>query len=913
MIGKRLGQYEITEKIGEGGMGEVFRARDTVLGREAALKFLQPELAADPERLARFRNEAKVLAALNHPNIAAIHGLEEADGLSFLAMEYVEGEDISARLDNAPLPLDEALDLARQLAEGLEAAHERGIIHRDLKPSNLRITPEGQLKILDFGLARRDDGPDSTDVLNSPTLTVAYTKQGVIMGTAAYMSPEQARGRKVDHRTDIWSFGTILYEMLTGQRLFSGETVSDLVAAVLRADLGLENLPSETPTGVHRLLNRCLERDARRRLRDIGEARVRLERWRDNPDTLHETTLSSTDFTPERPRRGFFPWVIAGLAIGAALIMGWQSTRYEPAPPVHTEWTLEVPGEDEIPTTRVNVLLSPDGEWCGWITNEGIRLRRVNSNEITLLPETRICEAACFSPDSRWLAFISRGGVYRVSVEGGTPFRLGDTALTRGLAWVDDNTLVLTDGIATGLQALNIETGISQVVTTPDSTRHERSHRWPTVVPGHRGVVFECQFLGRDYDNSDIDYVDLDTGKRHTLMRGGAMPQARAAGHLLFTRSDVIYAVGLDLKNLTVNGLPVPVREGVVARVGNQEDDDGSAQFALDRLGNLLYMDTMGVLNERSQLAWLDFADGTIDPISDYGIFGTGKLSPDGQKLAVLLHRNGDWNIFVRDLVSGNEQKLTSRPSVEYMGAWSPDSRLIYWTQGSSNGARFDLWSRPADGSLPESFVAAPPGIGGVWVDDVTPDGNVIGVASFVGSDRFDVLTVDLTQEPAASTLLVGGPNGQRDMKFDDSGRYFFYVEGAQFSREDEASGGNLLLRRYPDTGAVWSMPNPGGGLHTWIWSATLGGVVAVQKEGIYLLPVNLDGDTPEIGAARQLMDLRTHPDTERVRGWYLHPGGDRAVVSVAEPRASGGPNPSLVLVTGWDDVVARKLREAGD
>ncbi len=605
--------------------------------------------------------------------------------------------------------------------------------------------------------------------------------------------------------------------------------------------------------------------------------------------------------------------MIAALAIVAALGSFWWSQQQAQPSLAHTEWTLEVPAEDEIPPHRVNVLLSPDGNWCGWVTPEGIRLRRVDSSQVTLLPETASSESACFSPDSRWLAFVSRGGVFRISVSGGSPFRLGDSPLTRGLAWVDENTLVFTDGIATGLTTLDLETGLSAMVSTPDTTRNERSHRWPTVVPGHRGVLFECQFLGRDYDSSDIDYLDLDTGKRHTVMHGGAMPHARAAGHLLFSRGDVIFAASLDLENLKVTGLPMPVREGVVARVGNQEDDDGSAQFALDQQGNLLYLDTMGSLNEKTQLAWINFSDGAVTPISELGNYGFGNLSPDGKSVAVVIRRGGDWNIFVHDLASGNEQMLTSRTSFEYLGAWSPDSRTIYWSQGSDNGDRFEIWSRPANGSVPESFVAAPPGIGGVWVDDISPDGKTLGVSSFMGADRFDIHVVDLTSNPATNSLLTGGPIGQRDMGFSGNGKYFLYVEGAQYYREDDVSGGTLLLRRFPDTGAVWSMPNPGEGLDIWIWSEPLGGVLAVHKNGVYLLPVDFPGNNPNIGTPRLLLDLRTHPKANRIRGWYLNTDGDRAVISLAESRTDGNLSPSLVFVTGWDDLVARKLVEASE
>ncbi|MCB1182288.1 protein kinase [bacterium] len=910
MIGRTLGPYEITAKLGEGGMGEVYRARDTRLDRDVALKFLQPAFAADPERLARFRNEAKVLAALNHPNIAAIHGLEEADDLRFLVMEYVEGQDVTDRIDAAPVPLDEALELARQFAEGLEAAHDRGIIHRDLKPSNLRLTPDGQLKILDFGLARADDPLDSGDILNSPTMTVAYTREGVIMGTAAYMSPEQARGRKVDQRTDVWAFGAILYEMLSGRRLFHGETVSDTVAAVLRADLDLADLPGDTPNGVRRLLQRCLERDARRRLRHIGEARVRLERWRDDPATMHESVLGAP--APAAGRPSPLPWLVAGLAVVAAAWFGWSALGPRPAPPrAHTEWMLEVANEDDIPNTRKNVLVSPDGEYLAWVTRDGINVRARTRLESTLLPGTAGTEAACFSPDGRWIAFMGGGKIRRISVAGGTPFDLVDAPLTRGITWVDETTLVYTQGIAFGLTALDLRSGETSALTEPDSSRGERSHRWPQFVPGRRGVVFECQFLGRNYDQSAVEYVDLDTKERQVILRGGATPVVRTAGHLLFTRGTGIYAVGLDLATLTPTGLPQLVREDVSTSVGNQEDDDGSAQFAVDEQGNLLYLDLRGSRSEDVRLAWLDFATGDVTPFTDYRHYGYGNVSPDGGKLAIEV-RDADYDITVRDLLTGREQQLTNRPSVEYVGAWSPDSRTFYWSQGADAGTNFEVWSRPVDGSLRPEPVISPPSLGGVWPDAVSPDGRHLAISIFSGANGFDITTLDLAADPKTLTPLVGGPSSQRDARFSTDGRYVFYVEGAQYFREDTANGGEILLRRFPDTGAVWSLPPTMGRLDAYIWSAARASIILIDQIGFFRIPVDFAGEAPDIGRPELLLDLRPHPDFPRIGQVILHPDGRRAIVGL-EPEQNDKVAPSLVYVTGWDDLVRRKLAAAAD
>ncbi len=911
MNGRRIAQYEVLEKIGQGGMGEVWRARDTRLARDVALKFLPPDFAADPERVARFRNEARVLAALNHGNIAAVHGLEESDGELVLAMEYVDGEDLSERLRRAPLDRDEVLDLARQFAEGLEAAHERGIVHRDLKPANLKITADGRLKILDFGLARAfggDDG-DGGSSLDSPTLTAPLTQKGMILGTAAYMSPEQARGRSVDARTDIWAFGVILYEMLTGVRLFHGETVSDTVAAVLRADLDLTDLPADTPAGVRRLLRRCLERDARRRLRDIGEARVRLERWREDPDSIHESGgPSGTHMLAPRARRAWLPWTVAAVAVCAAMVLGWRQLRAPAAAPRVGDWLLELPGEADISRTNLNnVTVSPDGHWFCWLTADGIRVRAVDGQDVQLLPETAGVLTACFSPDSRWIAFVGRNGLQRISVSGGSPFRLTSADLTRGVAWVDAKTIVLCPGIVTGLLAVDVETGEVTRLTEPDKDKGERSHRWPTAVPGKRGVLFEVQHVGRDYDNSDIDYLDLDTGERRTVYRGGAAPLARAAGHLLFVRGASIFAIRLDLGRMVTEGLPVAVRDHVLASVGNQEDDDGSANYALDDAGDLFYLDNLGGGEEKSRLAWLTLSDGSIEPFSDFAAYGGEfRVSPDGRLLATAITRDGDRNLYVRDLASGNEQLLTNRVSVEYPGAWSPDSRRFYWTQASDDGSRFEIWSRLVDGSRPAEYVATPASESGSWVSSISPNGRFLMGDCVAGGNLYDTFVLDL--DDSTRTCLPGltGPEYERNPGFVGDGTFFAYDLGNNARRQ-------IMIRRFPDTGAVWSLPAAPAGWRRCHWSAAAGGAIARDDNGFFLLPVQQDGAALKIGAPRLLCDPRASALGRLITAWDVHPDGRRLVVMLQQSADTAAEGPSLAVVTGWERTVVRRLRDARD
>jgi eukaryotic-like serine/threonine-protein kinase len=910
MIGRRFGNYEVLEKIGQGGMGVVYRGRDVSLGREVALKFLPAEFSADAERLARFRNEAKLLAALNHVNIAAIYGLEEIDGVIFLAMEYVDGDELGESLRNAALPLEDALDFARQLAEGLESAHERGIIHRDLKPANLKTTAEGQLKILDFGLARAfaEDSTDSVDPLEAATMTAALTQNGAILGTAAYMSPEQARGSRIDQRTDIWSFGAILYEMITGERLFVGETNSDTMAAVLRADLDFALLPAETPEAVRRLIRRCLERDARRRLRDIGEARVRLEQWREDPGRMHEaTSLMSGEALAYSSRRSLVPWLVTAVAVCAAGFMGWTLLRQQPAPAPLNDWAIEVMGEQDInPRLRRSVLISPDGAWYSWLTTDGIHLRSAAAREVKLLPGTSGPLAATFSPDSRWIAFMSGGGLYRINIEGGEPFRICDAPNSRGVAWVDENTMVFSDAISTGLKRIDMVTGEVFSVTAPDSSLNERSHRWPTVVPGQRGVLYECQFIGRDYDASDVRYLDLETGQSHTVHRGGAAPLALASGTLLFVRGHTIYAQRLDLDRMEMRGQPLAVREDVAASSGNQEDEDGSAEFTVDAQGTLFYLDMMGGVQEKTRLSWFHFDSGEIDPITEFADYGEYRISPDGSKLIAIIDRDGDMNLYVLDLVVGTELLLTSRPSMEYIGAWSPDSKRFYWTQSSDDGSRYEFWSRLVDGSQPAAHVATPDnrGNGGVWINSISADGRWLSGANFAGGNMMDLITMDLQEPEPAMMPFVVGPDPQDGSRFMADGRYIIYGTGI-------GDRGQMLIRRFPDTGAVWSLPGTERGWYTAEWNPGIGGVLAMDDRGIFEIPVDLGNETVTAGAPRLLVNPELSSNGRLIVGIQFHPDGKRAIVQMQE-RGNENATPSLAVVTGWEQDMLRRLDAGG-
>src|SRR5581483_10783189 len=565
--GTRLGPYEIVAPIGAGGMGEVFRARDPRLNRDIAIKVLPAAFAQDRERVVRFRREAQLVASLNHPNIAAIFGLEESNGVIALARALVEGEDLAQRLTRGPIAVDEAIAIARQLAEGLEAAHEKGIVHRDLKPANIKLSHDGTVKILDFGLAKAfeaDPASSNASLANSPTMARPATDAGMILGTAAYMSPEQARGKPVDKRSDIWSFGVVLYEMLTGRRLFSGETVSDTLAAVLRDDVGLANLPGATPRAVRHILERCLDRNPKNRLHDIADARLELASAADGQHDVEPAV---------EQRRGrpslWIGWGIAGAAIAALLAI--LITRRAEVPQQQTLRVQFVPPNTEHIVTpgQLNLrsfAISPDGSRLAFAVESRptptLRLRALDTSESTAIPGTEGATNPFFSPDGKWIGFAAGGKLKKVAVAGGTPVSLADAPVFRGAVWGDDGSIYYVGDLYVPISRISAGGGSPQPVTKILAANGELQHRWPEVIPGSKVLLYAVG-RGTDWDDATIVAQRLDTGERKTLVNGGSSPRYLPGGQLVYARGNSLYAIPFNAKTLEAGGPPVEVQRNV--------------------------------------------------------------------------------------------------------------------------------------------------------------------------------------------------------------------------------------------------------------------------------------------------------------------------------------------------------------
>jgi hypothetical protein len=558
--GTRLGPHEVLSAIGAGGMGEVYRARDTRLNRDVALKVLPEVFARDAQRMARFEREAKLLASLNHSNIAAIYGLEESGGIRALVMELVEGPTLAERIAAGPIPLDEALPIARQIAEALEYAHENNVIHRDLKPANIKIKEDGTVKVLDFGLAKAmSDDLSETDISNSPTLSMAATQQGIILGTAAYMSPEQAKAKRVDRRTDVWAFGCVLYEMLVGKQAFAGEDVTDVLASVVKSDPGIEALPANTPAAVRSLIRRCLEKNARRRIQSSGEARIILE------DVLSGATNDVV--APALPLpiatqpfwKGTLPWACASvLAITAGLAL-WRPWAPAPAAPVVARFTAALRSGETLGPNWGGLAISPDGRYIAYSGSRSgntrqLFLRAMDSIEDVPITGTENASGVFFSPDSRWIGFTTAERVMKkVPVAGGTPIVLGNRLTLSNGSWGPDGNIYFGDydNKVGKLMRVPAAGGAPQVVANFEFKPGESGPRWVEVLPDGNAILLVNGGTQGDFsDDSDIVALSLKTGQRKTLVQGGTSPHYLSTGHLLYAQGGRLLAVPFDARKL---------------------------------------------------------------------------------------------------------------------------------------------------------------------------------------------------------------------------------------------------------------------------------------------------------------------------------------------------------------------------
>ncbi len=703
--GTRLGVYEITALLGEGGMGQVYRATDTRLKRQVAIKVLPPALAADTDRLARFQREAEVLASLNHPHIAAIYGLEESSGTSALVMELVEGEDLSKRLARGPIPVPDALVIGRQITEALEAAHDRGIIHRDLKPANIKVRADGTVKVLDFGLAKAlDPASGANEAMAAATVTSpAMTHPGMILGTAAYMSPEQARGSAVDKRADIWGFGCVFYEMLTGARAFPGNHVTEVLASVLAREPDWAKLPAGISPTVATYLRRCLHKDAKQRVHDIADVRLAL-------DGAFDVALPIAPTPPQPARRGWaLPVGAAVLAAAAAAAIAWLMRPAPPASPRTTRLEVGMTGAVMTMTDgQRHIAIAPDGSRVVYIGNLGTTLfvRPLDSLESTALFQ-RFPRGPFISPDSAWIGFSDLGQIKKVPVGGGPveTIVVMDAPTSRGASWGPDDAIVFaTTNGTTGLQRVSANGEGLVVLTRPDREHGEADHFWPEWLPGGR-VLFTIAASSGGLQAFRVAVLDVATGAKTVLFTGShasyVMGESPAdLGHLLFMTAGTLWAVPFDPVLLETRGNPVEVMRDVVTTAS------GDIDAVVSNDGTLAYVSGRPLAEPARTLMWVDTKGAEFPIPAPRRAYIHPRLARDGRRLA-LFASDQELDVWLSDLVRPTLTRVTSGAGVESYPVWTRDERrLIFSSQSESVGNLY--WQRADGGGVPERLTESP-------------------------------------------------------------------------------------------------------------------------------------------------------------------------------------------------------------
>ncbi|MCG6925343.1 MAG: serine/threonine-protein kinase [Acidobacteria bacterium] len=723
MIGQTLSHYRITAALGAGGMGEVYRATDTTLGRDVAIKVLPPEVVQDPERLARFKREAHLLAALNHPNIAAIYGLEEAGGTPFLALELVEGEDLKERLARGAIPVDEALEIAEQVAEALEEAHNKGIVHRDLKPANVKLTPDGKVKVLDFGLAKAWSGeePDgsspSAALSQSPTLAHTGTVAGVILGTAAYMSPEQARGKPVDRRADVWSFGVLLWEMLTGHALFAGDTVTDVIAAVVTKEPDLEALPEATPGAVHRLLERSLRKDPRTRLPDIGAARLELQDVRAGRGTPEQAaggdvgTPAETGRLSRRKER--WAWSAVALVLaGVAATLAFAHLREAPPPrPPAGRFVVDAPEGWTFHSWGWPVP-SPDGSQ---IVFRAVPEGATDENESAVL-WTRPLEAVnarpltgteggggpFWSPDGQFVGFFAGDELRKLSLANGTIQRICAVPGPNvgGADWNVDGSIVFTAGAARPdtLYTVAASGGEPQPITSVAAPESQAFLAFPQLLPGGQDVTF---LAGGQADSPPgVDLAPLGAPEERRRLLDGTTRLQHAGRYAFFVQGTTLLAQALDAERGALTGEPV----AIASSVGVWGENPGVGWFGASPAGTLAYMTGQTVSGD-VQLTWLDRKGGSVGTVGAPGDYGQIVLSPDERNVALeIASDESGWDLWVMDVERGAASRVTTGAGDERNPVWSPDGRSLTFSAVKDNG-QADLRRKGLRAADPETVL----------------------------------------------------------------------------------------------------------------------------------------------------------------------------------------------------------------
>ena len=902
LAGIRLGSYEILSPIGAGGMGEVYRARDTKLNRDVALKILPEAFTTDADRLARFKREAQVLAALNHPNIAAIYGFEDSPSTTSgathaLVMELVEGDDLSVHIARGAIRVDDALPIAKQIVDALEAAHDAGIVHRDLKPGNLKVRTDGTVKVLDFGLAKAMDQSDAASgaAVNSPTMTARGTQIGMVLGTAAYMSPEQARGRSVDKRADIWAFGVVVFEMLTGQRLFKGEDISDVLAAVLRQDVDWAALPADTPPRLRALLERCLDRDLKTRLRDIGEARVALSRVN---DPLSQPSLDRPQPGPSSgPRRGIRESIAWGLAVAATLAaVGIWIARPGSAPAAGAGQSVRLTfiPPDNVTAEAGGALISPDGQKLLFTgrTADGRRtlwLRRLDSLEATPLPDTDDAIEPFWSPDSRSIAFGAQGKLKRLDLGAARSQVLADAARSNNGAWSPSGVIVFSPDFRQPLARVAATGGERTVAVPLNSVSREGGHRHPHFLPDGRHFLY----VSNRGSTNVLMVGSTDSTETKELLPDFAPAVYARPGWLIYIRNGTLVAHAFDADRLEFSGQPEPISTAPMGANWAQ-----GARVSVSDTGTLVIQNATAY---DYQLWWYR-RDGksiaTFGPVRKVTVAEFPRISPDGKRVVVqrfdLATQNQD--LWIGDLARETFDRLTTNPAQEQLAFWSPDGHSLFVS--TSRDGVGGIYRIPVGGGS-EKLIAK----GTLFPGDLSPDGKSFFFFQRGAATRSDIWVQPYpgtAAEPATgpARAIINSESDELHAQVSPNGQWLAYMSDITGTNE-------VYVRRLMPDGSVGPEAmrvSTGGGVQP-LWSRDGREIFFVNAAQGYLsaqlmaVPVTNSTTSFEFGQAKALFKMRMLPTQSVIRDYDISLDGQRFLIGTALGDARATP---ATIILNW-------------
>jgi serine/threonine-protein kinase len=886
-------------------MGEVYRARDTRLGRSAAIKSLPATFAYDAERVARLKREAQLLASLNHPHIAGIYGLEESNGLQYLALEFVDGETLADRISRGPLPHSEAMRIAQEVADALEAAHDKGIIHRDLKPANIALTSEGQVKVLDFGLARYEAGESGSavDLTHSPTMAYAGTQAGVILGTAAYMSPEQAKGRSVDKRSDVWAFGCVLFEMLTGLKAFEGEDVSDTLASILRSDPDWKAIPPDVPQTTTALIKRCLDRDRRARIPDFSVVRFFMA----EPATAAAAVEPSAAAPPRSRWQVVVPWSMTAalaltLAALAVRLAPWRASA-PPAPPVRLSADVGASTTLAIGAGPSSVL-SRDGSVLAFTASPAatdaprIYVRRLEQLTGTMLTGTEGASSPFFSPDGEWIGFFAAGKLKKVAVSGGAVVTLSDARNPRGGWWADDHTIVFqpdNSPPATLKRVPDAGGAPSDLLSLADE---EAMQRWPQILPGGAAVLYTA--LGAtssSWEEAQIVVRALPGGSPKVLQKGGYFGRYAPSGHILYLHEGTLFAMPFDPERLEVTGSSVPAIEGLLGSSNN-----GSAQFTMSDTGRVAYISGAAATNQ-APIMWLDQTGKTTPLRETVSDWSSPAFSPDGTKLAIDISDRTQTDIWVYDWARDTLSRLTFDKADEVRPSWSPDGRRIAFASKRGDDKGQNLYWQRADGTGEAQRLTDGPNL--KYGASFHPSGKFIAYTEQRPATSSDVMILPIEGDeangyrPGTPTVFLGAPYIEGSPMFSPDGRWIAYIS-------NESGRNEIYVRPFPGPGGKWQISNGPADDPTWSRTKPELLFLSANSQRMMRSPYRVTGESfqAEKPSVWSEAVLAARPRTPS-RDLDLHPDGLRIVMSPGQTDV-GARFDKVVMIFNFLDELKR-------